>query len=507
MKNKIIPLLLSASLIIAFPCSSYATEIVKPEKPNINNEQQVNEYNEQVDKYNQQVDLDYEEQVNNYNQAIEHNKQEEIKVQENEQAIQQYEKDLKQYQQDLKQYEEDQKQYEKDLKQYEIDKKYEQAILNLGYESVEAYNNYINTTFNEPAKKSIEKNTTATPVTIETTYVVQEAVEKAEESIKVFINHIFEEVNIFYSTEITIDKNDAITFFPISTFVEQTVPNWASFYYKTDKNHVQGYWVSSSVLQTAAKIQEDGWNAGDTHTVSFANGKLHINDPDDIIMDYYYFWIPLYTYKTYNIPAAPAMPVEPTAPAFVEKYIPNFFNLTIPIKKEYLQKLTFIPIVNNTTIATTNRNNTLYQKQEEIKKIKATKTPTSKVSKEYLVPEHEVPLGTMSGKWALLNLIITICSVLLTIISFILFFHNRKKEKEKEEYIEVKKKSLIKRFCAIFISLILIIIFILTEDMTLPMTWTDKYTILMLFIFFIHVTGVMVRKKKEKEEKKSEGRS
>lgn len=47
MKNKFIPLLLSASLIIAFPCSSYATKIAEPEKPNINNEQQVEEYNQQ----------------------------------------------------------------------------------------------------------------------------------------------------------------------------------------------------------------------------------------------------------------------------------------------------------------------------------------------------------------------------------------------------------------------------------------------------------------------------
>ena len=85
MKNKFIPLLLSASLIIAFPCSSYATEIAEPEKPDINNEQQVEEYNQQneiqeqinnVNTQNQQVTtVDTQEQQTNLS-----NKQEQTKT-------------------------------------------------------------------------------------------------------------------------------------------------------------------------------------------------------------------------------------------------------------------------------------------------------------------------------------------------------------------------------------------------------------------------------------------
>ena len=51
----------------------------------------------------------------------------------------------------------------------------------------------------------------------------------------------------------------------------------------------------------------------------------------------------------------------------------------------------------------------------------------------------------------------------------------------------------------------MIIIFILTEDTSLPMVWTDKYTILMLLLLLIHIIVIIIFRRKEKEDKEDKG--
>lgn len=213
-------------------------------------------------------------------------------------------------------------------------------------------------------------------------------------------------------------------------------------------------------------------------------------------------------YKETLIPIPPVPPVDPIDPEEPEqeKESTEKEKETKPKKTETEEILQIEPNnqINNRTFTP------VFQTQQRTVPVISTdqvlitnnEVPKEETPKEALVPEHEVPLGTISGEWALLNLLITICSILLTIISFVLFFYNRKKEKELDNgEVQIEKKSLIKRFLAVLISLILILIFIFTEDMTLPMAWTDRYTLLMLLIFFVHVCGVMIRKTREKVEK------
>jgi len=83
--------------------------------------------------------------------------------------------------------------------------------------------------------------------------------------------------------------------------------------------------------------------------------------------------------------------------------------------------------------------------------------------------------------WALINLLCTILSVALAVALFI-----KKKEdeeaKNQEEIESTNRRIRNMKIVAVVLAVAAIIIFIFTEDMTLPMTMVDKWTILMAVI-------------------------
>ncbi len=552
MKNRLIPLLLSASLMIAFPCSSYATEIVEPEKPNINNEQQVNEYNKKVDKYNQQIDLDYEEQLNNYNQAIEHNRQEEQKIQETEQLnkAEQERIDAINAQKD-QEYQEALEKYDADMVQYENDKQIEEQIIAKGYSSVEEYNEKVNKynqqveTYNNYYEDIINKciqnineakdkgiTTTSTnpadaPIDIQEadltenlqTILINRSGNPTGDPYRIMVQHTYSDGD-FYLVKWEIAEaydDDIITLIPEKAIL---TPNdgLISTYLYTDENHMKGYWIPTIYFGNNALYDNDISVIGDNYQgpiyqFCYADGINHTNDDRDICLYYNYYFIdyswfvPYETRQTYNVPKLPEQPILIYEEGNFIEYLPNFINAIFPIKGKYLTKLKYIPLLPEQTpaapvmrISTTTAAPVL----ATTKTITPSKTPTTTVVKNQIplsLPKKEV------GSWALLNLIATICSIILAILSFILFFFNRKKtkeDKENEEYI-IKKKRFLRRIVEIVISLAMIIIFILTEDTSLPMVWTDKYTILMLLLLLIHIVVIIIFRRKEKEDKEDKG--
>lgn len=116
------------------------------------------------------------------------------------------------------------------------------------------------------------------------------------------------------------------------------------------------------------------------------------------------------------------------------------------------------------------------------------------------INEEETPLTIAEGSWALINLIATICSV---IIALILLFIKKKKENEEEEYTDKEKNDIllmrIIKILSIIFAIISIILFILTEDMTLPMELTDKWTFIMLILFIIEIINFFIVKTHSKQ--------
>ena len=128
------------------------------------------------------------------------------------------------------------------------------------------------------------------------------------------------------------------------------------------------------------------------------------------------------------------------------------------------------------------------------------------------IADNATPLaGLGTGAWALINLILTIVTTLLSILLLIGYIGKKKKALEDEdgnvvldengkEVMEYEKnKKGLWRLISIIPALIAIIVFIFTEDMTLPMIFVDKWTILHVVIALVQIV-VMVLCKKRKDE-------
>ncbi len=117
------------------------------------------------------------------------------------------------------------------------------------------------------------------------------------------------------------------------------------------------------------------------------------------------------------------------------------------------------------------------------------------------IEEAEVPMAEV-GSWALINLIASILSVLTALGMIITFFTGKNKEEEdeneNEEDSENRKES---KFLGLIPAILSVIVFIRTEDMRLPMVYTDRYTLLMIIILVVSLLlAIVTRNKKEEKE-------
>ena len=133
------------------------------------------------------------------------------------------------------------------------------------------------------------------------------------------------------------------------------------------------------------------------------------------------------------------------------------------------------------------------------------------------IADNATPLaGLGTGAWALINLILTIVTTLLSILLLIGYIGKKKKALEDEdgnvvldengkEVMEYEKnKKGLWRLISIIPALIAIIVFIFTEDMTLPMIFVDKWTILHAVIALVQVVVMVLCKKKKDENDEDE---
>jgi uncharacterized repeat protein (TIGR02543 family) len=115
------------------------------------------------------------------------------------------------------------------------------------------------------------------------------------------------------------------------------------------------------------------------------------------------------------------------------------------------------------------------------------------------IEAEPVPLVTM-GSWALFNLMLTILTGLVMVALFVTYFVKRRDEgKEREDDPDAEKKvvskNLLARLVTIATTLIAIILFILTQDMNLPMILADKYSVWHIVIAAVTVAFAFLSKK------------
>jgi uncharacterized repeat protein (TIGR02543 family) len=134
-------------------------------------------------------------------------------------------------------------------------------------------------------------------------------------------------------------------------------------------------------------------------------------------------------------------------------------------------------------------------------------TPLGAVPDIYsTIDETGIPLIGSVGHWALLNLILAVLGALIAIILLIAFFVQRKRETTEEsedvETLVTDRKRMSWRVAILMLAAIAVIVFLLTEDTTLKMAWTDTWTVLHIVLFIIQCicAGLSMRRKQDEQK-------
>lgn len=127
------------------------------------------------------------------------------------------------------------------------------------------------------------------------------------------------------------------------------------------------------------------------------------------------------------------------------------------------------------------------------------------------INDDPVPMAAPEGTWALLNLIAT---ALTTVGAAITLFRKKedddeaeaaKKPEDKDEDDSRGRNMAVAKVLGVAAAAASVITFILTEDMSLPMAMTDKWTLLMGVLFAAQIgTAVACKKASEAEEEEDE---
>ena len=113
------------------------------------------------------------------------------------------------------------------------------------------------------------------------------------------------------------------------------------------------------------------------------------------------------------------------------------------------------------------------------------------------IEEADTPLAS-GAAWALLNLILMLCTALVSILLLIGFLGKKKKEDENENVEYTVKRKGVTRVLSLIPAIGSIIAFLLTENMRNPMVFVDRWTWLMVLIALVQVI-VCIFARKEKE--------
>ena len=141
---------------------------------------------------------------------------------------------------------------------------------------------------------------------------------------------------------------------------------------------------------------------------------------------------------------------------------------------------------------------------EEVVVIDDDNTPQSGGDEEVVIDDENTPEVGGRGSWALINLIATVVGVILAIV--LLASKHQKTEEDEEnaeeetEYTRRRKWKVISTITAI----VSVIVFVLTENMRLPMVLVDKWTLLMVVFFIINAACLYMGRRFHEEDKDDE---
>ena len=166
-----------------------------------------------------------------------------------------------------------------------------------------------------------------------------------------------------------------------------------------------------------------------------------------------------------------------------------------------------IPAPTPRTPSTTPRTPSAPQVTTPVETVEKETTPKTEPKKEEKVEEEYTPKASPQYYWALINLICAIVTVLFGLLLLISKRHKDEDDDEEddetkqqtnnddEEKEQEKKRGLFTRVLAVLIAIVSVVFFLVTEDLSLPWTWTDQWTIWMVVIGLVQIVVFFVGRK------------
>ena len=165
------------------------------------------------------------------------------------------------------------------------------------------------------------------------------------------------------------------------------------------------------------------------------------------------------------------------------------------------------PSTPSSTTSTTPRTPSAPQVTTPAETVEKETTPKAEPKKEEKVEEEYTPKASPQYYWALINLI---CAILTVLFGLLLLISKRHKDEDDdeeddetkqqtnnddEEKEQEKKRGLFTRVLAVLIAIVSVVFFLVTEDLSLPWTWTDQWTIWMVVIVLVQIVVFFVGRK------------
>ena len=165
------------------------------------------------------------------------------------------------------------------------------------------------------------------------------------------------------------------------------------------------------------------------------------------------------------------------------------------------------PSTPSSTTSTTPRTPSAPQVTTPAETVEKETTPKAEPKKEEKVEEEYTPKASPQYYCALINLICAILTVLFGLLLLISKRHKSEDDDEEddetkqqtnnddEENEQEKKRGLFTRVLAVLIAIVSVVFFLVTEDLSLPWTWTDQWTIWMVVIGLVQIVVFFVGRK------------
>lgn len=133
---------------------------------------------------------------------------------------------------------------------------------------------------------------------------------------------------------------------------------------------------------------------------------------------------------------------------------------------------------------------------------------TAETAPAAMIADKEVPMAGVEETpyWALLNLIMTILTGIISAVLLVGYFGKKEDDEENDEESDDEKtnrKGFV-RLMSLIPAVGAVIAFVLTENMNNPMIFTDRWTILMAAILLIQAVVAIFAKKSEDENEDDE---